>query len=469
MKSKQIRKLLDAKVGELNAILAKDTTTHEELKASLDAGNALKAEIEGLKADLKAALELEESAKAAGAYLGDPVSDPPSPTSDPENPGAVKSVKIVSRHLPVKSFTGTDEERALKAYTFGRFLHATAGGHRASMKWLTEHGIETKAMGENDNAAGGALVPTILDNDLIKLVDQYGVFRRNARMKRMTSQTLLVPRRVGGFTARWEGEGVASTPQDLSFDNVGLTAKGLKVLAVYSSELGEDAYIDLGNEVADEIALAMAEGEDNAGFNGNGDLDYGKVIGLDGKFKALVAAAGGTWTTDAHKEYAAGIRYASDDTWDGIVLGDLTKLMGAVAGYTFNQGNAKWYCSSQFFFNVMMKLAVSAGGATVAEIIAGSQTPRFLGYPVEFVQKMPQMTAVDTISVYFGDLRQAAMFGDARTVTLARSTEYRFAEDQIAVRGKERVDINCHDLGNADSTASSRVPGPIAGLATKHA
>jgi hypothetical protein len=53
------------------------------------------------------------------------------------------------------------------------------------------------------------------------------------------------------------------------------------------------------------------------------------------------------------------------------------------------------------------------------------------------------------------------MLGDRRQLTLALSSDYKFAEDQLAIRGTQRVDINIHDVG------SSAAAGPIVALTMK--
>ena len=50
----------------------------------------------------------------------------------------------------------------------------------------------------------------------------------------------------------------------------------------------------------------------------------------------------------------------------------------------------------------------------------------------------------------------SASMGDRRGMTISRSTEYKFAEDQIAIKGTERFDINVHNTGDT-STAGSVV------------
>ena len=108
----------------------------------------------------------------------------------------------------------------------------------------------------------------------------------------------------------------------------------------------------------------------------------------------------------------------------------------------------------------MATLQTAAGGNTVVDLANGG-TPRFLGYPVELVQVMPTTTANSQVACLFGDLRLGSMLGDRRSLTLALSSDYKFAEDQLAIRGTQRIDINIHDVG---STATA---GPIVALTMK--
>jgi HK97 family phage major capsid protein len=77
---------------------------------------------------------------------------------------------------------------------------------RSAEKFCSEHGIQvTRAMSEGVNESGGYLVPEEFGNDLIDLREQYGVFRRNAKMVPMSSDTRSDPRRTGGLTAYFVG------------------------------------------------------------------------------------------------------------------------------------------------------------------------------------------------------------------------------------------------------------------------
>src|SRR5262249_1961909 len=121
-----------------------------------------------------------------------------------------------------------------------------------------------------------------------------------------------------------------------------------------------------------------------------------------------------------------------------------------------------------FYFTVMQKLELAAGGAEAREVIAGDRRPRplFLGYPCEFSQVFPGVTATGTVHVLLGNYMLAASFGDRQQDSVAFSEhatiggENVFERNQIAVRGVERVDINVHDVGDATN------PGPIVALKT---
>jgi HK97 family phage major capsid protein len=60
--------------------------------------------------------------------------------------------------------------------------------------------------------------------------------------------------------------------------------------------------------------------------------------------------------------------------------------------------------------------------------------------------------------ILFGDIGMGVSFGDRRGMTIARSTDYKFGEDLIAIKGTERFDIVAHGLG--DSTN----PGTLVAL-----
>jgi HK97 family phage major capsid protein len=108
---------------------------------------------------------------------------------------------------------------------------------------------------------------------------------------------------------------------------------------------------------------------------------------------------------------------------------------------------------------VFQRIIASAGGISKDDI-TGKVVHQYLGFPVEISPAMPAVTTdlSDRAMILFGDIGLAATFGNRRGMAVARSTEYKFAEDQIAIKATERFDINIHDIGNATAA------GPVVAL-----
>lgn len=349
-----------------------------------------------------------------------------------------------------------------QAYRMGRWAAAVIAKDIKSIAWCTEHGVEMKAMTENVNTAGGFLVPDEFSTTLIDLREQYGVLRRHAHIEPMARDTKLIPRRTGGVTTYWVGEGATITASDMSLDQVGLTAKKLVALTVFSNELSEDSFISIGDMLAREIAYAFAKAEDAAGFNGDGTSTYGGITGITQKFLGLSAT----------RANIAGLHIADGNLPSEVLLADLVKVPGILPEYV-DTDSCAWYMHKSYYWNVGMRLALAAGGVTAYEInnTAYTKSPMLLGYPVIYVQSMTSAVgdaaATDLVTILFGDLSRAVALGDRKQTTLMPSEHYKFDTDQLAIRGTERLDINVHDIGNADSTAANRVPGPLVGLLMK--
>jgi HK97 family phage major capsid protein len=321
-----------------------------------------------------------------------------------------------------------------KATRFGHWLLASRG-NRKSLNFCDANGIEVKAHTEGINSAGGFLVPEEFENELISLREQYGVFRRNARVRPMSSDTLRVPRRATTLSASFVGEATAGTETTQVFESVLLVAKKAMVLTTVSNELNEDAFVNLADDVAGEIAYAMAKKEDECGFIGDGSSTYGGILGAGTALAASTTAnyVDGALTTAAN-----------------ITLADINATMALLPAYA-DTPNAKFYMHKSTWHGGFEAALSAAGGTSGREIAEGYRgAPTMFGYPVEFTQVM-QSGSYDANSAVaiFGDLSLAASFGDRRSteIQISDSALNAFEQDEIAIRGTERFDINVHDLG----------------------
>lgn len=350
----------------------------------------------------------------------------------------------IPKHLRLKQLEAFKGDMAAeRAYRAGKFYLATLYGSHDAQDWCDRNGIkwndrgrQSLAMAENVNSAGGFLVPEEFEQSIIDLREDYGVFRQNARVVPMASDTRVVPRKSTRLTAYYVDENPASaiTQSAATFDMVRLTAKKLATLTLYSSEIGEDAIVSLGDDITRDIALAFANAEDEAGFNGDGTSTYGGIMGLKN-----VLAAGST------PAITTGATHTSFGT---LTLTDFHIITGTLPEYA--RAGAKWFISSVGFANSMERLAYAGGGNTIGNIQDGSSR-QFLGYPVVISQVLLASTGASTSTIfgYFGNMTMSSTFGSRRGVTVAMSDQRYFEFDQIGIRGTQRYDIANHETGTA--------------------
>lgn len=355
---------------------------------------------------------------------------------------------------PLTAFKGERDGMSAerRAYGFGRWMIANVNGQESpSAKWCADHGFaltraqHEKTINETTDSAGGYLVPQQFVPDMIDLVNQFGVFRRYARVLPMTSETANQPRVTGRLTAYVMSENSTATTSDPVFDSINLTARKIGVDTSMTSEVNEDSAIALGDWVMRDIARAFAYFEDNAGFNGDGSATYASITGVRSRLGTVNGVDEG-----------GGLILAAGNLHSEYVVSDLVKAIGLTPTYALM--GAAWYMSPMVFNIVGQRLAYGGGGMTPEQFKSGDLRPFLLGYPVNLVEVMPTADSNSQISILFGNLSLAAVFGDRRSPTIKTSEHVYFRQDAIAVLGTERFDINVHDVG------TSTVAGPIVGI-----
>lgn len=348
------------------------------------------------------------------------------------NRPAVKVKDLSSfRFGSIKNFRGDNAEE--QAYRFGRWAFG-AMGHKKSASWCANNGIQIKTHNETVNSQGGYLVPDEFSDALISLREQFGVFRAHAKIEPMASDTKRIPRRDSTVAASFVGESVAGTETTQAFSQVNLIAKKLMVLTRITSELQEDAMINLGDSIAGEIAYAFSSKEDDCGFNGDGTSAFGGIVGLD-----AAILAGGTVDSGA----------ASIAT---VTAAQVSTFLAALPQYA-DTPNTKFFMHKSMYHALLERLMLDQGGSPGREMVDGFGVPTFMGYPVIFSQKMTTSVAGgagDTL-MYFGDMSLTSYMGDRRSNTIAFSDSAlnAFEQDELLIRGTERFDIVNTNVGSA--------------------
>lgn len=334
------------------------------------------------------------------------------------------------------------------AYAMGQWFRALVNGNLNAQEWCLNNGFEYRAAMTSGAGSGGSLVPEELSSRIISLVNDYGVFAREAFNQPMSSETMIVPRRTGGITSYPIGENQEPTESNVTFDHIELIARLWGTESKIPNSLMEDAIISLGDWVANEIARANSFAQDDSGFNGDGTSTY---HGISGIRTNLISSASNVGYVNA---------VSGNDQFGEIDSIDFDTMMATLPEYVYRMGNPKWYCSRTCWSLDMQRLAMASGGVTAAEYVNGMPSFNFKGFPVVITPVMPSVTTAlnNVVMVLFGDLSLSSTFGMRRQLGV-RVLNERYAEfDQTGIVSFTRWTINNHDYGDTS------VAGPIVGL-----
>jgi len=341
---------------------------------------------------------------------------------------------VPKSHGPLRAFRSSES-----AYRAGMHVKGYTFGDAEARRWCQDHNVESRAQAGGINALGGVLTSDEMSTEIIRLVEEFGAFPANARRVNMASDTMLMARRKGGLSARAIGENSAPTSSDVTFDNIQLVAKLWGIDNRVPNSLLEDSVIDLADAMAVESAQAFAEAIDNAGFIGTGANDsYHGIVG------AAVAIIDGTHTKSVVGADTGNTIFGGAT---GLDLSDFTNTVARLPLYARRQ--AKWYISPAGYGSSMLRLMMASNGNNVADV-AGGAGLQFLGFPVVLTHPLESdLTGTNSeVACLFGDLAQAATFGERRAVSIRTSTE-RFIElDQTLTFATTRNAIVVHDLGD---------------------
>ena len=415
-----------------------------------DETDSLKAQLAESQAATKAATAAARKA-ASAAVLGGAADEDDAPQRFTIGNMAAKTYdRKAKAGRGATAFASAEE-----AEMFGSLLTVALMPEKASKRMKEVADFARKANIGTTNTAGGFAVPDVFMPSLIELRELRGAARQVLSVLPAARDRVEMPRRTGGVTVYWPGEGGNITESNPAGNNVGVTANKMTAITRVSNELLNDSAIAFGDWVAREIAYGFADKEDQAVFNGDGTSTYGGHTGFCPAIKALSGTIANI----------AGLVVGSGNAYSELALVDFEAVIGRAPAYVTN---GYWVMHKRFYYEVCARLSLAAGGVTSTEIQGGIRTPMFLGAPVVFAQVMPSVEANSQVCALFGDFNQAAKAIDvAGGMQIATDTGGdNFTADVTAFRGVNRFGVTVHDVGNASATAASRIPGPVVGLIT---
>lgn len=371
----------------------------------------------------------------------------PAPVAAVEPAAETKKVEIRAihpHHTTLRAFNeGPDAVES--AYRCGRWIRGTVFKNADDLRWCRDHGVEARALGENSNSAGGALVPEEFASRVIRLVETYGTFPGAAESVTMNRDTMVIPKRLSGTTAYFVGEGASVSESEPTYGNVSLVAKKLAVACRMSNEVVEDAIVSLADAVAAEFATSLAYRIDLCGWLGDGTSQYGGIHGIVEKIND------GTHT-------ASVVSAASGNTgFETLDIEDFLGAMGKLPIYA-RQG-AAWYISPAGYAASIARLKYAAGGNTV-ENVGAAAGESFLGYPVRMVHVMNSTLGADSnkVKVLFGNMSLSSIYARRRDFSVRLFDQVYATTEQLLLQGSMRFDINHHSLGSTSEV------GPVVAL-----
>lgn len=454
-----VREQLAAMIAEAQA------GTTEEMAAAAEAAEKAAVKVTRIETAIRAKramISLDTNIQAAAANAKAAFNNVKS--------GNAPDVRVSSRPYRGKAFKQFGAKADEMAYRAGASLAAALGDERAA-QYCKDNGMDLrrKDMYTGDDALGGFLVQPELEAAVSYYREERGVARQIMEVKSGTTATVERNRNVGGTNVKALGEGQTYDRSDVKFDRVTATAKKFGALTVASFELNDDNYANLAEEVAKDHGYAHAVKEDQVAFLGDGTSTYNGLVGITETFKRLVTDAGGTWTTDAHKIYAAGVAVATGSTIASVTLSDLIKMQAKVA--TFPGLTNRFYMPSQIWYSQIVPSITTSAGNTTTQIIDGVQRTFLNGFEVVFTDELytPLLTAENNAFIaFFGDASAAGLFYDRQGLTVTPSTEAGYLTDELFWKSTARYGVNWWNVGNASATASQRKRGSLAALVTKN-
>ncbi len=266
---------------------------------------------------------------------------------------------------------------------------------------------EEKALQIGVAGDGGYVVPGEVETEITRLMTHISPIRAIAGVRQVSGSVYKRPITVTGPQTGWAGE-TASRPTtdsqmlaELSYPTTELYAMPAATTAFL-----EDAAVDVGQWIADEVNAAFAAQETTAFVTGDGN---NKPSGfLNG---AKVEEASWSWGNLGY--LATGVSGAMPASNASDVLIDLVYALKA--GY---RQNANWVMNRKTQ-GALRKLKDADGNYLWQPAAAADGRASFMGFPLVEAEDMPNIGA-DSFSIAFGDFRRGYLIVDRQGVSVLR-------------------------------------------------
>ncbi len=277
-----------------------------------------------------------------------------------------------------------------------------------------------KSLTEGVGSAGGFIVPEEFAAEVNRVVEDFGLVPKLARIYPMKYDTLNVPRLSASVSVSWPGEATAGTSSQPTFEQVVLSAKSLVGITPMSNELLADANVNVVDLLVELFAEAIAGELDKQGFAGTGSPFTG-ILNDAGVTVVQPTTGNQTFALCSTPDNARSL-IANVKPW---AMQNAAFIMHRSVWAFFQ--TAKASTSGDYFIQAYNPVVT---GANVTQGFPMAMAGTLWGYPVYLSDKMPSVTAVSTKYVIFGNLKNLYV-GDRAEMAVAISQDATVGSDNL--------------------------------------
>jgi HK97 family phage major capsid protein len=266
---------------------------------------------------------------------------------------------------------------------------------------------EEKALSIGSNPDGGYLVPDETATEITRLLTSVSPIRSIAGIRQISSSVYKKPVSISGPAVGWVGEtDVRPQTNSQTFAEISYPTMELYAMPAATSAFLDDAAVDVGQWIADEINTAFAEQESAAFVNGDG---VNKPTG----FLQATQVAESAWSWGNIGYVATGVSGAFPAADESDVLIDLVYALKS--GY---RQNASWVMNRQTQSAIRKLKDANGNYIWQPAAIAGGRAS-LMGFDLVEAEDMPDIAA-DSASIAFGDFGRGYLIVDRQGVNVLR-------------------------------------------------
>ncbi len=284
--------------------------------------------------------------------------------------------------------------------------HGQPDGYKDAFSAYVKRG-EEKALSVGINADGGYVVPAETETEITRLLTSVSPIRAIAGIRQVSGSVYKRAMSLTGPAVGWVGE-TDARPQTSSQTLTELVYPTMELYAMpaATSNFLDDAAVDVGQWIADEVNTAFAAQETTAFVTGDG---VKKPTG----FLAAPVLAETSWAWGSLGYVATGVAGALPASNASDILVDLAYALKA--GY---RQNANWVMNRKTQ-GTLRKLKDADGNYLWQPALSADGKARFMGFDLVEAEDMPNIAA-NSMSIAFGDFKRGYLIVDRQGVSILR-------------------------------------------------